>query len=250
MSSVFPCIVAHRGASGLAPENTLAAFQEAWRQDADVVEADCHLTADGQVVCIHDSTTKRTGHLNLTVSESSFSALRQVDVGAWKGERWKGERIPSLTELLRTVPQGKGVYLEVKTGPEILPALSNVLQVSSVPLHRIMVIAFDQRVVEGYKRLHPKGEACWLTKLRRWPGGLRPGPESILHTLEQSGADGVGLEAHPALSADFVGAILDAGYGVHVWTEDDPLRARRLLDMGVQSVTTNFPGRLKQALID
>src|SRR5210317_1799983 len=93
-----PLLVAHRGASGDAPENTLPAFQLAWQQGADAIEGDFRLTSDGQIVCVHDGDTKRVANRTLTVKDTSLDELRQLDVGAWKGTRWEGTRIPTLKE--------------------------------------------------------------------------------------------------------------------------------------------------------
>ena len=95
----MPQIIAHRGASADAPENTLAAFRLGWEQDADGIEGDFRLSADGRIVCIHDDDTQRVAGSRLVVSETSYNDLHALDVGRWKGEQWRGERIPSLAEV-------------------------------------------------------------------------------------------------------------------------------------------------------
>ena len=109
-----PFLVAHRGASRDAPENTVPAFELAWRQGADAIEGDFRLTADGRIVCMHDADGERTGGRKLAVAAATLAELRQLDVGAWKGQAWKGTPPPTLAEVLATVPPGKSVYLEVK----------------------------------------------------------------------------------------------------------------------------------------
>ncbi|MCB9949963.1 MAG: hypothetical protein H6824_03175 [Planctomycetaceae bacterium] len=105
-----PCfgqfIVAHRGASYDAPENTLPAFKLAWEKGADAIEGDFYLTKDQQIVCIHDKDTKRTGKNQpvLTVAESTLAELRKVDVGSWKDAKYKETFIPTIQEVLATVP--------------------------------------------------------------------------------------------------------------------------------------------------
>src|SRR5271170_7325637 len=89
-------VIAHRGASYDAPENTLAAFRLAWQQGADGIEGDFYLTDDGEIVCLHDSDTGRTGDRKLSVGQSTLAQLRTVDVGVSKGEKFRGERIPTL----------------------------------------------------------------------------------------------------------------------------------------------------------
>ena len=114
-------IIAHRGASGEAPENTLAAFRRAFAQGADGIEGDFRLTRDGEIVCLHDATTGRTAGADLVVADTDLARLRALDVGAWKGPQWAGERIPTLAEVLGLVPAGKRLYIELKSGLEILP---------------------------------------------------------------------------------------------------------------------------------
>src|SRR6478752_5983209 len=115
-------IVGHRGASYDAPENTVASVKLAWEQKADAAEFDVYRTKDGKIVVIHDKDTKRTaGGVNKVVAESTLAELRALDVGKWKGEKYAGERIPTLAEVLATVPAGKKVFIEVKPGPEVVP---------------------------------------------------------------------------------------------------------------------------------
>ena len=102
-----PLIVAHRGSSFEAPENTLPAFRLAWEQGADAIERDFLLTKDDQIVCIHDASTKRLSDKNLVVSKSTFEELRALDVGAWKHEKFKGTKIPTISEVFATIPKGK-----------------------------------------------------------------------------------------------------------------------------------------------
>src|ERR1700686_17426 len=100
-------LIAHRGASHDAPENTLAAFRLAWEAGADGIEGDFRLTRDGEIVCIHDPTTGRPAGVGLSVADTTLACLRELDVGALHGARWIGERIPPIQEVIATVPPGK-----------------------------------------------------------------------------------------------------------------------------------------------
>ena len=108
-------IVAHRGASYDAPENTLAAFQLAWQQNSDAIEGDFYVTSDQQIVCIHDKSTRRVAPKQpaLNVADSTFKQLRQLDVGSWKHDRYSAERVPTLKQVLATVPAGKQIFVEI-----------------------------------------------------------------------------------------------------------------------------------------
>jgi len=244
-----PAVIAHRGAADDAPENTLAAFKRAWQQGADGIEGDFHLTTDGEIVCIHDADTKRTAGQASKVAEASLAELRQFDVGAWKGERWRGARIPTLDEVLATVPEGKQMFIEIKCGPQILPALKQVLAGSGLRSGQAVVASFDAKVINEAKRLLPQLKALWLTDFK--PGLIaraRPSAREILQTLEKTGADGVGCRAHPVVDQAFMQTLRTAQKEVHIWTVDDVPMAKRYLQLGVNSLTSNRAGWLKQQL--
>jgi glycerophosphoryl diester phosphodiesterase len=112
----MPLITAHRGASHDAPENTLAALRLGFEQGADAGECDVRLTSDGRVVLLHDEGTHRVAACNLVAARHSLESLRRADVGAWKGPRYAGERIPTLEEALAVVPAGRRLLVEIKFG--------------------------------------------------------------------------------------------------------------------------------------
>ena len=119
-------IIAHRGASAQAPENTLSAVKLAWQYPIESVEIDIRQTKDGRIVAMHDATILRTTGVDLTVSRHSSDDLRALDAGRLKGRRFTGQRIPFLEEILETVPRGRTLFIEIKTPPEILPTLRRV----------------------------------------------------------------------------------------------------------------------------
>ena len=242
-----PAIIAHRGASFDAPENTIASFQLAWKQNADGIEGDYYLTSDDRIVCSHDPTTKRCGDRSLEIAKSTFDELRQVDVGAKKGDAWKDARIPSIEEVLATVPQGKKVYLEVKD-IKVVPALKPAIARSSLRPEQIIVISFDRKAVAAAKESLEKVKAYWLVSPKKAPltGQLTPGAEEIVSVLKEIRADGVDCSGDDAIDAAFVKKIRDAGYEFHVWTVDDPDKAKRFAGLGVNSITTNRPGWLRE----
>ena len=162
-------IVAHRGASHDAPENTLAAFKLAWEKGADAIEGDFHLTKDGKIVCIHDKTTKRTagGGPNLKIADSTLEQLRKLEVGAWKHERFRGEPIPTLEEVLAILPKRKRILIEIKCGVEIVEPLKKVLAKSRLERGQVAIIAFSTDVIAACKQALPKIPAFWLTSFRK-----------------------------------------------------------------------------------
>jgi glycerophosphoryl diester phosphodiesterase len=244
-----PALIAHRGAAHDAPENTLAAFDLAWQQGADGIEGDFQLTKDGEIVCIHDAFTIRTARRARKVATATLAELRQLDVGSWKGEQWRGIRIPSLDEVLATVPEGKKMFIEIKSGPEILPPLKAALAASGLQAGQAIVISFDARVIVETKRLLPQLKALWITDFKTGKKtGVRPSAQEILGTLESIGADGVDCRSHAVVDQAFMQTLRSAQKEVHIWTVDDVPLARRYLQLGADSLTSNRAGWLKQQL--
>ncbi len=250
IAAEFPLIVAHRGASADAPENTLAAFREAWRQGADAIEGDFRLSKDGKIVCIHDADTKRVAGVKKSVADTNSDVLRALDVGAWKGEKWRGEKIPLLGEILATIPRGKGIFIEVKCGPEIVPPLLQVLADSDVARAQVTVIAFDKEVVRAVKKRAPELKANYLVSFKKRGSRrvYRPTLKTVLRDLRATGADGLGGRALVDLPEGFGKKIRAAGFGYHLWTVDKAKAARHFMADGAQSLTTNKPGKLRAAL--
>lgn len=243
-------IVAHRGASYDAPENTLAAFNLAWQQGADAIEGDFYLTKDHQIVCLHDDTTKRTAGFDLLVADATLEELRRMDFGAWKAPQFVGERIPTLRDVLATVPPGKKMLIEVKCGPEIVPFLKQELAEARFPADRTVVISFQAPVIAAVKKTIPNVKALWLTSYKKNPntGAWAPTLPEVLATLQSIQADGLDSNAHERIDTDFVRALRAEGYEFHVWTVDDPALARRMMELGADSITTNRPEFLRMQL--
>ncbi len=249
--SIAQLLVAHRGASADAPENTLAAFRLAWKQKADAIEGDFYVSADGHIVCIHDNTTKRTGDKNINVGQSSLVQLNAVDVGKWKNARYAGERIPTLPQVMATVPPGKKLFLEVKCGPEIIPHLQRALAAGTINAKNVVVIAFDEKVISGVSRLLPELPAMLLINFKQSKSTRHWTPDTpgILLRLKQTGADGMDCRASlGALSRDGIAKLRAAGHELHCWTVDDVKTARALRALGFDSITTNVPGKLRAEL--
>jgi glycerophosphoryl diester phosphodiesterase len=237
-------LIAHRGASHDAPENTLAAFRLAWETGADGIEGDFRLSRDGEIVCHHDATTGRTAGVSLTVADTTLARLRELDVGARYGAGWRGERIPTLREVIATVPPGKKLYIELKSGPEILPPLAAILAGADLDLRQLVILAFSEEVITAAREQLPRVKALWLDDTRT------PAIESVLRTLERTGACGLSCRARSAIDAQFIRALHDAGREVHIWTVDAPRTAARFAALGAASVTTNRPGWLRARLLE
>ncbi len=242
-------IVAHRGASWDAPENTLRSMRLAWEQGADAIEMDVHLSKDGQIVVIHDSTTQRVAGVNSKVVEQTFNELRKLDVGRWKGPEFAGERIPALSAVLATVPPGKRAFIEIKCGPEIIPALDQTLRDSGLKPEQIVIISFSDAVIAAMKKARPELMAMWIVSLNNKAGRQPPSAAELVEVARRIHADGLDLSANPdVLTPEYAATIKKARLKLAVWTVNDPRLARRMIEVGVESITTDRPGWLRQQL--
>ena len=244
-----PVIVAHRGASADAPENTLPAFELAWKQGADAIEGDFHLTKDKRIVCIHDKTTKRYCKTNLVVKDSTLAELKRLDVGHQFAGQFKGTSIPTLKEVLAIVPSNKKIYIEIKCGAEITPFLVKQVKSSSLSDSQIIIISFQAEVIRRIKEVAPQWKAYWLSSFRKDGNGqLVPTVQTVERTLKRIQADGFS-SSKDLIHQDFIKDILSKRFEYHVWTIDQPAVAKKFLKWGAQSITTNQPKTLREQIM-
>ena len=234
-----PLIVAHRGSSFDAPENTLPAFRLAWEQGADGVEGDFLLTKDAQIVCIHDASTKRLADKNLVVSKSTLQELRALDVGAWKHEKFKGTKIPTISEVFATIPKGKKIFVEVKCGPEIVPFLVKEIRKANLETDQVRLICFNTKVIKSFKEYMPNHKAYWLSGFNKKNGSWKPSVDQVITTLQNCKADG--LDSQHTIPPEFSKSVINAGFEWHAWTINDARTAQRLAKRGIDSITTDRP---------
>jgi glycerophosphoryl diester phosphodiesterase len=236
-----PVIIAHRGASFEAPENTLASVNLAWEQNADAVEIDVYLSKDNKIMVIHDKDTKRTAGEKLVVKESMASDLRKLDVGSFKSPDYKGEKIPFLSEVIETIPEGKKLIVEVKCGTEILPFLKESF-INSGKIGQLVIISFDFDVVAGAKKIMPEVPVYWLhfnlagEYNTKW-----------IEKAREADLDGLNFR-YKGISEEFIKSVHDANMEIYAWTVDDPEEAAKLCGFGIDGITTNRPGWMKSEL--
>jgi glycerophosphoryl diester phosphodiesterase len=245
-----PLVIAHRGASDDAPENTVVAVKLGFEQGAEFVEVDLRLTKDGRVVLLHDATTKRTGGEEFRGADETLATLQRLDVGAFKGSQYAGERIPTLEEALAVVPAGKGMFLEIKTGPEIVPALERAISKSDLKPEQIVFISFNFDALKLAKERMPQHRAYFLPSL-----GKKGSKQSLSEDLDAAIArsrglfDGLDLKAS-LTSPEFVERARAAELPVYVWTVNDEKLARAMIEAGVAGITTDRPRWLRGLLAE
>jgi glycerophosphoryl diester phosphodiesterase len=238
-------IIGHRGASHDAPENTAASFNLGWKQEADADELDIYLTQDSQIIVIHDADAKRTTGVAAAVAKSTLAELRALDAGSWKGEAWKGEKLPTLREALATIPDGKRMFIEIKCGPEVLPALEADLRACGKKPEQLVLIGFGYKtMVEAKKRL-PQLQVFWIVGHKK---DESPRLDAMIDQAKAGHLDGLDLDGRFPIDSTWVAQVKAAGLRLYVWTVDDPALAARFSAAGVEGITTNRPGWLRQQL--
>jgi len=242
-------IIAHRGASHDAPENTVAAFQLGWEQKADACELDIRPTKDGRIVAIHDSTTRRTAGAAGRVSAQTLEKLRTLDAGSWKGAQWKGERIPTLEEALATVPDGKRIFVEIKCSAKVLPEIERVLNVSGKKARQIAIIGLDFATMKQARECFPLSAIYWIASPKKWSGGRYPSPDTLIAKATSANLDGLDLDRRFAIDKKFVSRVKNAGLKLCVWTVNNATLAEKLAVLGVDGITTNRPLWLRERLL-
>ena len=245
-------LIAHRGESFDAPENTLASVNLAWGRDADSVEIDVHLSRDNNVVVIHDFKTKRTGGRNKKVASQTLEELKELDVGSWKHRKFHDERIPSLKEVLKTIPSEKSLIIEIKSDRKMLPYLKEDIVQSKIHLNQIEIISFDYKTVMAAKKLMPdirvlylaNLDYSWLTKI------TSPSVERLIEKIKEGNLDGLNVWAGSMIDNKFTEKVKESNLLLYTWTINDPQLAKKLFSWGVDAVTTDRAGWMREALFD
>lgn len=238
-------IIAHRGYSALAPENTLASFRAAIEAGAPAAECDVRLTRDGHVILLHDATLDRTTDGEGAVAELDLAQARAVDAGAWKGDRYRGERIPTLAETLAVTKGRTRLVVEIKQ-EGITPQVVETIRAADA-LADVTVISFSLETCRAMRDLEPRIPVGWLT------GGLQEDTDGAADALIQTALSGhVQLlnVAHAGVTAALLRRAALCGLTVWAWTVNDPARVRELARVGVAGITSDDPAMALGALAD
>jgi glycerophosphoryl diester phosphodiesterase len=239
-------VVAHRGASGHAPENTMAAFRLAVELGARFIETDLHLTRDARVVAIHDSTLDRTTNGKGPVHLKSREEIRTLDAGAWFGSGltrpYAGERVPTLEEILQFAKERDIIfYLEIKSDSSwgIEHAVVAALRESGEAA-RVVILSFDPAVLESIHRLN---SALMTGFLCEYPSN------DLVERALRAGARQLAPRGD-LITPDLVNSAHQAGLQVLAWTINKPGHMRLLISVGVDGILTDYPDRLVDVLQD
>lgn len=233
--------VGHRGVAYRAPENTLASFELAWELGVEAAECDIMLTKDNRVIVFHDKKGKRLTGNNFIVKNSNYNDIAElpISLSPTNSKEYEGETIPLLEEVLATIPDGRILVIEIKTGPEILPYMQKVIE-QHWKSGNIAFIAFDFQTILETKKLYPDVPCYYLSS-------FRSDVEKKIKTIANSDLDGVDLR-YKIIDEKLVSALFAINKDIWCWTVNAPEEALRLQNLGVSAITTDRPAWLKKAV--
>jgi glycerophosphoryl diester phosphodiesterase len=241
--------IAHRGASAYYPENTLAAFEGAIKLGADMVELDVQLSRDGEVVVFHDEKINRCTDSRGVVSSLSLVELKRLDAGGWFDKKFKGEKIPTLKEVLNICRDKIAVNIEIKTeavtdkvAGGIEEKCLKIVEQSSMKNH-IIFSSFDPRAIKHLREINHSAAVAVLFEKKYYDKKL---PAKIVSLFD---ADCFNC-SHKELKAKWLENLKENNISVNVYTVDDEKNQRRLLKAGVEGIFTNKPDILKKTADD
>lgn len=232
--------VAHRGASGHAPENTMAAFEKAFEMKADFIEIDVQMTRDGRLVAIHDTTVNRTTNGNGFVGDYTLEEIQQLDAGSWFGEEFAGERVPTFEEIIDEYRGKIGILIELKS-PELYPGMEEKVAEALIErnMHKpsngkIIIQSFNHESVQLSKQLLPN-----------IPHGVLAGLTWADVTDEQLAqfatyADFFNPNMN-IVTEDLVDRVHLAGMEIYAYTVRTQEQADNLFELEVDGIITDFP---------
>ena len=228
-------IIAHRGASAVAPESTRAAIRTAVAAGAQMIELDVQMTRDGRLVIFHDDRVERTTDGAGRLTAMRYAQVARLNAGVWRGPQFAGERILLVSQALRLIPSRVRVNLELKRTANRQALLQHFLPLAQRHWKRLLISSFDHQLLAPLQRTHlARALICHERPDRSLRDAVRLGCQAW-HPLERLVTPQRVAWAHAA------------GLRVHPWTVDDPTRARQLVRWGVDGVFTNDPARLRRA---
>lgn len=228
-------IYAHRGASGYAPENTMAAFSKAVEMGAEGIELDVHLSRDRSLIVMHDEYVNRTSNGNGLIKDMTLKELKRLDCGSWFGEKFAGEQIPELEEVLELLKNWDGILnIEIKDGSDLYPGIERKI------IDTVRLFCFEEKVIfssfNHYSIRDIKSNASYLK------AGLLYG-EKLYEPWNYAGT--VGAEAlHPPyflVDDNMMNCCKANNIAVNTWTVNDEAEMTRLVKLGADGIITNYP---------
>lgn len=231
-------ITAHRGASGHAPENTIASMEAAINMKADLAELDVQETVDGEIVLFHDRTMKRLAGIEKEIGELTIQEIQKLEVGSWFDLKFKGEPIPTLSDVVDFVRGKIKLNIELKTTgheKQLAERLLNIVKEKNFE-KECFFTSFDYSQIKRIKELDPSIRTGLIFKTI---------PNSI--NIYKSDFEILSVD-YSLVNEEFIRHAFSNGKEVHVWTVNNEDEMKRLIELNVTSIITNYPDKLRNLL--
>ncbi|MCS7229237.1 MAG: glycerophosphodiester phosphodiesterase family protein [Candidatus Kryptonium sp.] len=227
-----PLLIAHRGLSAIAPENTLSAFKIALRHKADMIELDVRITKDGTPVVIHDAKVNRTTNGTGKVKDLYLWLLRELDAGSWFHPKYKGEKIPTLEEVLELFAKKVPINIEIKSSSLKDRITEKVLAIvfEKQCEDKVLISSFDPRILKKIKKLTNEIPTAFLY---HYPVYFNP-----IKTLKNLGTVAL-IHNYKFTTPNLVKKIHSAGFKIFVYTVNKPEDIKRMINFGVDGIITD-----------
>lgn len=236
----YPLLFGHRGCPRIAPENTLSSFRKLLDSGVPGAELDVQRCRTGEIIVMHDSSLKRTTGLDAMVSDTDYSAIAELDAGAWKGSEFAGERVPLLDDVLDLL--GDRVYYDIeikhrtRDGDELERKVAETIRRRGIG-DRCVVSSFSPYAIRSVSHADPEIHTALIyTRHKKFPRWLATGAGRFFSNPELLKPNRHRLNRWSVYWKHNV-----LGFPLVTWTEDDPLEVRRYLGMGLQGIITNTP---------
>ena len=235
-------VIAHRGASGWAPENTIPAFQKADGLRADMIEFDIQYTADQHIIVIHDRTVDRTTNGTGKVIEKTLAELRKLDAGAWYDDKFTGTRIPTFRETLSTISGSVRLNIELKHYDTENSMFEQEVAAIATEFDLLNRAIFAARHPESIKRLREflPGINCVLLQKERTE-------DEYVEALQKLDLK-VAQIRRQSMNQAFIDRLHDLEIAVNLFYADEKEEMKQFIDMGIDGILTNYPDRLRELL--
>ncbi|MEX0812190.1 MAG: glycerophosphodiester phosphodiesterase family protein [Chitinophagales bacterium] len=248
-----PKIIAHRGASGYCPENTIPAIEKALEIGVDMVEIDIHLSKDGEIIVIHDATIDRTTNGKGYVVDFTLNELKEFDAGSWYDEKFSGTKIPELSEVLQLCVGKCPLLIEVKKGSDYYPEIEQKAWQLVKEMNAEEWVEFQSFYDHSLEQMEKTGITAPIYKLLV---GIYPGfPLYIDHSLKwgnyfrKNKVSISGINPNESfVNSAFLNKVNNKSLSSYIWTVNEEKKMRKMIARNVAGIITNYPKELKQIL--
>ncbi len=242
-------IIAHRGASNFAPENTMAAINIALNSNSDYIEIDVHQTLDTTLILMHDESLNRTTNGSGLIKDKTYPEILKLDAGQWFSQEYANEKVPTLESVLQLVNGRCNLIIEIKKGNDYYPGIEkNIINIIKkynaekwVTIH-----SFSSEILKTVHAINPniKLHKLVFAKFKFVPFIISTKPEKLnIEALDF--VDTFSINYFFA-NKELIKLLKSKGKKINVWTVDDPQTAKDLIALGIDGIITNNPGILKE----